>query len=105
MWLFCLLSAPTEKLAARGLAGLGQTTARDGPSQQCAASRRPVCWGSIPGPGTATFRIPMGTSLWGLRVSSAVVATMSKPMQHERDHEQHKEALVEPRRRSVEPRR
>jgi hypothetical protein len=47
----------------------------------------------------------MGTSLWGLRVSSAVVATMSKPMQHERDHEQHHEVVVEPRRRSVEPRR
>jgi hypothetical protein len=47
----------------------------------------------------------MDTSLWGLRVSSAVVATMSKPMQHERDHEQRHEVVVEARRRSVEPRR
>jgi hypothetical protein len=47
----------------------------------------------------------MSTSLWGLRVSSAVVATMSKPMQHERDHEQRHEVVVEARRRSVEPRR
>jgi hypothetical protein len=47
----------------------------------------------------------MDTSLWGLRVSSAVVATMSKPMQHERDHEQRHEVVGEARRRSVEPRR